>query len=331
MGRIANAKRIVNEIAYSTGLKLNSLQKFGILLDYMNETYLHGVRPVEYIQFDFYWKSKRDRRRYACLREYDEIVKVSNKREDWKFFDEKPLFNKTFSEFLNRDWLDLSTCDYIDFEQMAQKHERLFVKPEAGWFGNGAYILEIKGQNLRQLYEKLKKEQVIAEEVVEQHKELAAFNASSANTLRVVTMLCPDGDVKIMAAILRMGRSGRVVDNFHFFGIAALIDVETGYVKTTGVDKTYQRYVAHPDSGKVIPGFRIPNWNEIVATVKKAAKVVPTVRYVGWDIAVSSEGRPVIIEGNKSAEPDAEQISERSGHWPMYKEMLDIYRKEDQL
>ena len=326
MGKIANAKRIANEIADSTGLKLNAFQKFGVLLDYMYEQFFYGVRPIEFIQFDFYWKKRCDRRRYVCMREYDRIVQVSNKEEDYKFFDDKILFDKTFSKYLGRDWLDVMECAFEEFEQMIRKHDKLFVKPKNGWFGKGAYVLDTHEDTAENLFERLKKEQVIVEEVVQQHSEMEAFNPTSVNTLRVVTMLCPDNTVRIPAAILRMGREGRVVDNFHFFGIAAAIDVETGIVKTTGVDKTYMRYVKHPDSQKVIVGFQIPYWEDIVKTVTETAKVVPSVRYVGWDIAIGKDGRVIIIEGNKSAEPDAEQITERVGHWPMYEEILALYK-----
>lgn len=329
MGKIANAKRIVNQIAESTGLKLTPLQKFGVLLDYMSEIYIHGVRPVEYIQFDFYWKSKRDRRRYACLRQLNEIVAVANKKEDFKYFDDKILFAKTFSKYIGRDWLDVNECSLEDFEEMLRKHDKLFVKPKEGLMGEGVYVQDTKNDDPKKLFEDLKAKQVIVEEVFEQYEEMAEFNPSSVNTLRVVTMLCPDQSVRIMATILRMGRKGSVVDNFHFFSVAAGVDVETGYVVTTGVDKTYARYVKHPDSQKVIIGFKIPNWDKVVETVTEAARVVPTVRYIGWDIAIGKNGQVVIIEGNKWAEPDAEQVTERTGHWPMYKEMLDLYRGKD--
>ena len=86
--------------------------------------------------------------------------------------------------------------------------------------------------------------------MVQQHCEMAEFNTSSVNTLRIVTMLCPDNTVIIPAAFLRMGRKGRCVDNFHFYGIAAAIDIETGIVKTTGVDKNLRKICQTPGFGK---------------------------------------------------------------------------------
>ena len=52
-----------------------------------------------------------------------------------------------------------------------------------------------------------------------QHHELSEFNPTSVNTLRIVTVLCPDNNVKIMTADLRLGRKGKVADNFIIMGL----------------------------------------------------------------------------------------------------------------
>ena len=115
------------------------------------------------------------------------------------------------------------------------------------------------------------------------------------NTIRVVTLICADDSVRIMAAVLRLSRKGKFADNFHHDGIASLIDVETGIVNTTGVDRKWNRYTIHPDSRKPIVGFQIPRWFEVVDMVKKAARVHPEVRYVGWDVTIKSSGEIVLI------------------------------------
>ncbi len=43
----------------------------------------------------------------------------------------------------------------------------------------------------------------------------------------------------------------------------------------------------HPVTGEVIVGFQIPFWNQIIELVKELAYVVPQVRYVGWNIAIT--------------------------------------------
>lgn len=328
MGYIKKLKRMRNTIAKRTGYKLNEIEKNKLLIDYLWEHYVHGVVLIEYNQYEFYKKKSRERREYVCFREFEKIIEVANKKEDYKYFDNKALFNKTFSEFMGRKWINATKDTYEQFCELCASNKKLFVKPVDGMCGRGAYMLEIgKEMDTEAVYKRLISEKAIVEEVVSQHNEIADFNGSSVNTLRIVTMLCADDTVKIMAAVIRLGRSGQIVDNFHNYGIVALIDSETGVIKTTGVDRDFKRYVVHPDSGKVIPGFKIPSWNNIVSAIKKAAHYVPTVRYVGWDIAVGKNGEVIMIEGNKSADHDVTQVADQVGKWSKYKPIIEELEK----
>lgn len=98
-----------------------------------------------------------------------------------------------------------------------------------------------------------------------------------------------------MAAVLRIGRKGKTADNFRQHGIAATIDVGKGIVNAPGIDREFKRYIVHPDSGEQIIGFKVPSWDKIVDLVTKAAKVIPEVRYVGWDVAVDIDGNVQLI------------------------------------
>lgn len=329
MGYLKKLFRIKKTLVDATEVKLNRIQQIGILMDYLMEHYLHGVVLIEYNQYRFYWKNQRERRRYVCFREFEKIIEVSNKKEDYKYFDNKPLFNKTFSKFMGREWIDATESTYDAFVALVKKNKKLFVKPIDGMCGRGTYILDCESiGDMRKCYDTLLLERAIVEEMVVQHEEIAEFNSTSVNTLRIVTMLCPDNSVKIMSAVIRLGRKGEVVDNFHNYGVVAYIDNLTGIVTTTGVDRDFRRYVVHPDSGKVIPGFVIPSWNSVVSAVKEAAYTVPTVRYVGWDVAIGKDGEVIMIEGNKSADHDVTQVTDQVGKWPLYK---DIVKKLEEM
>lgn len=67
------------------------------------------------------------------------------------------------------------------------------------------------------------------------------------------------------------------------------------------------KYENHPITKTLILGFKIPFWDEIVEMITEAAWIVPQVRTVGWDVAVTQEG-PLIIEGNDNWNKDAFQI-----------------------
>jgi len=53
----------------------------------------------------------------------------------------------------------------------------------------------------------------------------------------------------------------------------------------------------HPDSGTLLSGVRIENWESIVGEVLKFQECMPYVKVAGWDIAITDEG-PVVIEVN---------------------------------
>ena len=48
-------------------------------------------------------------------------------------------------------------------------------------------------------------------------------------------------------------------------------------------------------------------WDDVVNLVVEAAKVVPQIRYVGWDVAISNKYGPLLIEGNSYPGQDVTQ------------------------
>ena len=132
MGYIKKLKRMRNTIAKRTGYKLNEIEKNKLLIDYLWEHYVHGVVLIEYNQYEFYKKKSRERREYVCFREFEKIIEVANKKEDYKYFDNKALFNKTFSEFMGRKWINATEDTYEQFCELCASNKKLFVKPVDG-------------------------------------------------------------------------------------------------------------------------------------------------------------------------------------------------------
>ncbi len=92
----------------------------------------------------------------------------------------------------------------------------------------------------------------------------------------------------------------------------ASIDSETGILRTNGIDESNNEYARHPDTGIPIKGFKIPQWEEAVDLAKKLACVVPTNRYIGWDLALTDHGW-VMVEGNSSAQMGLHQFCDLKG------------------
>ena len=312
--------RIEREIAPG----LSTFKKIMIYLDFRIERARSQITFLDYIQYRFYWRNHRGREEFITAGRAKEIVKACNVWESCLAkFGDKVAFNKRFDNYLHRRWLDTTTCTIEEFKAFAGSLDRFFIKPVNKSYGIGTgiiYTSEIK--DYASLFEDLKKGETLAEELIDQHPELATFNESSVNSVRVVTIRCADDTVKVMVSALRLGRAGKVADNFHHHGLCALIDVDTGLVKTEGIDKDYSRFVVHPDSKKPIVGFRVPCWDKIVETTKEAARVVPEVRFVGWDVTVDAQNNVVIIEGNSTPMHDVTQIPDQMGKWADYESIV---------
>jgi hypothetical protein len=73
------------------------------------------------------------------------------------------------------------------------------------------------------------------------------------------------------------------------------------------VDKKKDVYKVHPMTGHPIEGFRLPDWEQALEMVAKAASKIPEMAYIGWDVAFSENG-PLIIEGNNFPGHDIYQL-----------------------
>ena len=300
--------------------------KAKVFLDVLWERLRYDNELIDYEQYRFYFKSRPERNRFVTHGKLLEIMKVCNDPESRKIFDDKVLFNQYFKDYLGRESLDAREASLDDISTFINKHQNVFAKDPKGMFGKGIFMLKASELDDKVLTT-IKSHDYLLEEVVSQHEALAAFNPDSVNSLRVVTLRKASGEIEIMCAVQRIGRKGRVADNFHHEGIAALIDIKTGIIYTQGVDRHWNRYTLHPDSKVPIVGFKIPYWEEVKNLVLEAAQVHPEVRYVGWDVAIGPEGKLMIIEGNPGADPDVTQIPDQVGKWPNYEPLLEEIRK----
>jgi len=113
------------------------------------------------------------------------------------------------------------------------------------------------------------------------------------------------------------------VDNFSSGGMAANVDIETGIIFTTAQDKLGKQYITHPDTGKQIIGFNIPEWESYKDFAVELASRFPTMRYVGWDIVKLTDGRMCVIEGNKDAGMNLMESNIMYGLKPVYQRILE--------
>lgn len=166
--------------------------------------------------------------------------------------------------------------------------------------GNDCFLVKYNGEktNLKTV---LGKSPLLFEALIKQTTQMADFNHSSVNTIRFMTTSYPDGEAKVIATFIKIGREGACVDNAGDGGnVDAGIDVDTGVIfnamEFNGFRKT-KKVNAHPDSKATINGIKINNWDIIKKTIENYQRSLPFLKAAGWDVALTDDG-PVIIEVN---------------------------------
>lgn len=252
----------------------------------------YAATPEEYFAFEFRNKSHKEREKYLTNMNKDKILidkigwsKIMRLRDKQETY-------RLLHEFFMRDvcFVD-SESDRNRYLEFVGKHKKYFVKPIDGMCGKGAAIIE--GDKFDKL---LSQGRWIAEELVEQTAEIAQFNSSSINTVRLPTFF-KDGKFTILAPFFRTGRKGSIVDNGGAGGIFAALDSTTGKIISDGHSELNEIYIKHPDTEISFKGFVIPHWNDLLEKAHQAHAKLSDQRYIAWDFALTPQGWK-LIEAN---------------------------------
>ncbi len=136
----------------------------------------------------------------------------------------------------------------------------------------------------------------VVQRILRQHHKMAELNPDSINTVRVLTLLWK-GETRVLSALVRIGTKGCRIDNPHTSdGLSCVLD-EEGRMVEKAFDRDWRPYTELPNGMKV-KGFEVPYYNRIKETALKLHYRIPHFRIVGWDMTVSEEGEPTVIEAN---------------------------------
>lgn len=312
------------KIAKAVSVKANKSYIY-ILTDMMRCGLKYQAGYYDYQEFEFYNITKDKRSTYLTRGKNNEIIKKYNDKNYFHIFNDKIEFNNVFSDYLNRDWIDMKSVSLEEFKSFVTNNPIIIAKPIDGEGGVGIEKYTVSSSdNISDIYNSIKlKKQYLVEAFVKQHKNMNVLYADSVNTMRMFTF-CKDGKGYFLQAVLKIGNGG-VVDNFSSGGMYTFVD-ENGVVTVPAIDKDDKIYKIHPITKTDIIGFNVPMFKEAVELVKKASTVVPQVAYVGWDVAISENG-PVIIEGNCYPgvfQKRASFNSDGTGLIPVYSKYMNI-------
>ncbi|WP_423148046.1 sugar-transfer associated ATP-grasp domain-containing protein [Rubrolithibacter danxiaensis] len=261
----------------------------------------------------------------------------------------KNLFKDKYSNFLYlRQYTDKLVPVYAlvdngkcyllghsSLDELFEKENKFVIKPRTGWGGKGVAVLEVKENKYSIESKAVEKEDIfkgfnnhVLVPYIRQHEYAADINPQSLNTIRFLTCIIGD-KAESIGALHRFGVSSTgSVDNFSQGGISAKINVDTGIIEKACLlnKKKFKKLsiTHHPDSNEPIVGLEIPFWQQIKKEILALHSSINYVKYVGWDIAITSDGYK-IIESNHVSDIDVFQVHEPLLLNDLNKKFYDVY------
>lgn len=304
-------------------------QRVKILFDYLYLYRTKGLTMSEYYEFEFEKRSKEFRDSFLGLNEQRHYLDLLNPIKYYTLSRNKYLTHKILSDTGVRK--SVLYCFYqpegkvCDSDEIAsdviavcrilksKNVQQCVIKDTENSHGEGVIVVKaidcldndcrlhyFNGKSAL-LSEVLGSHPLIFEGLIKQTEQFASFNASSVNTVRFMTTLYPNGEAKIVATFIKIGRAGSCVDNAGSGGnVDVCVDVESGEIKYAIQYDGWRKITdieKHPDSGTQLNGVVIENWDRIKADVIRFQQAMPWCKAAGWDIAITDDG-PLVIECN---------------------------------
>ncbi len=270
----------------------------GMWLKMMFSLLVTGCTFKEYYNLNFVKRTLSNQKTFITTGSNLNAYSKLNNSSLYHIYKNKDEFNEIYSAFIARNWIKLSK-DREGIYSFFKRYDDIIIKPKDGDSGKGIKIVHncsnLTQSEIDRLIDGYKTG--IAEEVLRNHPKINELNASSLNTMRIITVR-NDEKMDILFAGIRFGAKGSEIDNISTGGRIAPIDIISG--KICGNSHTKKTVTTDKEDNDNYIGFQIPMWDELNEYLYKLTTVVPKMRYMAWDIAITEHGFAV-IEGNHSS------------------------------
>lgn len=243
-----------------------------------------------------------ERRRSMTYARILKLFRLLNSPASIPTLNNKHIFNSHFKKWVRRKWLYSKDMSLREFTSLCQSCRHIIIKPEDGVEGVGVrkVATPVDMDEITALFEELRQSPSMIEECIQQHHDMV-FNNTSVNTIRAHTLIDKNGEIRILKMLLRAGVGTSVVDNYAQGGSVYEIDALSGRIISPSLNLNGERVYIHPGTETFMLGYQIPKWDEVIAAVREAHKLIPGCRFIGWDVAVTDNGIE-LIEGNHNPE-----------------------------
>lgn len=280
----------------------------------------------EYFVCGFDNKTSKEIRSYLMNIEKIVLITLINNRRVIKTLNAKEKCYEVFRPYYRREVLFISDKVSISeekFSDFVKKHSIFICKPSNLSLARGIKKYDMSDfPSMKKLYsEIINKEPVIIEELIYNDESFLQFHERSLNIVRVIAFRLKSGEIKIQRAYMGIGMGNKDYANTAAGSIAVPININTGKTCGMGVTQDGGVYDTHPDSGIKLVDYQIKHWTELMELVRKLSIIMPEIKYVGWDFALTPDGW-CIVEGNGNAGQTIHQIMDSKS---VYKEFLNLY------
>jgi hypothetical protein len=205
----------------------------------------------------------------------------------------------------------------------------LFAKPIDGMYSLGALAIDrspdgrgfiVNGKatavdDLVRYFEFRQAQGYLFQDRLKPHARIRTVIGDRLPTVRVLVLVDGEGRSHPLSAVVKLPSGDEAADNYwRADNLLAAVELETGTIKRAinGWGHKLETVDAHPDTGARLGGATLPQFDEAMALVRRAAAAFPGIRTQSWDIALSETG-PVVMELNFGGDLNLHQLAHGKG------------------
>jgi hypothetical protein len=199
------------------------------------------------------------------------------------------------------------------FLEALEERDALVLKPIRGHKGKGFTVVRLRQKGFRinemeasrtdleQTIGRMDGYHVIS--YVEQADYASRINPLTCNTIRLITLWDYTRGQPTPVAVNAAQRIGTrrsfPVDNWRAGtgGVSAEVDLRTGALgPAVGLSDAWDlvRWERHPETDSPIRGVRVPHWEDSLNAILEAARCIPFIPFIAWDIVLTDESFSVL-------------------------------------
>lgn len=256
-----------------------------------------GTGYTDFFRGNFLEISSKEKDTFVTAKSFYNILSYLNDKNYASVINDKLIFNEMFRDYLGREFINLRISSKNEFRQFLDGKDVVFAKDPTGYGGHGvSKIVLSEVDDIDALYDRLiEKGQPLVEQAIVQSDDVNAINPCVVNSFRIVT-LYKDGEAYIINNAMRVNQDNTSVigcTNDLYFSLG-----KDGKIDSNVIDDYGNIYDIHPMTGTRFSDIKISGVGQAFDMCKTAAKKIPQIRYIGWDVAFSVNG-PVFVEGNE--------------------------------